>query len=106
MAYEAALIAVSLDSNGKYEDIYLVGIVHSKIEANNLLMDDINRLIEDYEDPKEVTVSFGRSMYDYPITCVKYNQGYMHYHLQFTQRPSKEEIEEADRIENMTRGDN
>lgn len=81
--YEATVLCVAFSEDGTdFEDILYMGVAHSPQECGDLIMQDLWRLIEDYE-PHEISVKEGRSIYDEPITIVKCGKDVYHYYILF-----------------------
>lgn len=80
--YEASVIAVVFDEKYDFVDLLHIGISHNPKETAGLIMDDIWRLVEDFE-PHEVKIKESRSMYDEPITIVHCGEDHYHYYILF-----------------------
>ncbi len=68
--YEASVICTVFDGKYGFEDVLLIGIAHSPVEARSLVFDDILRVMQDFGDGK-CEIENGVSEYDEPITIVR-----------------------------------
>lgn len=80
--YYATIVTVTFDEKGVFEDVLDVKCADSYEESMGIVMDDIGRLIEDF-DNDHVEVSSIRTNYDYPIYQAKYDAGYISYYVFF-----------------------